>query len=87
MGHLAAAAELIENEAVSIASSAAPTKTPVTLARSTRQAADDENQSHSSDLSDVAPPAEQTAPTAPEPLPHPEPLDDELKPSPSESHA
>ena len=85
MGHLAAAAELIEKEAVSIASSAAlgeSTKTTVT--RSVRLAPDEENQSHTSESSDAAP-VDQTAPTAPEPLapphPHPEPFDDsnELK--------
>ena len=84
MGHLAAAAELIEKDAVSIASSAAlgeSTKTTVT--RSVRLAPDEENQSHASDSSDAAP-VDQTAPThtAPEPLSHPEPFDvlnDELK--------
>jgi hypothetical protein len=87
MGHLAAAAELIEKEAVSIASSAAlGESTKTTATRSARLAPDEENQSHTSDSSDAAP-VDQTAPTAPEPLPpppppHPEPLDapdDELK--------
>ena len=83
MGHLAAAAELIEKEAVSIASSAALGEaTKTTVARSVRLAPDEENQSHASDSSDLAP-VDQTAPThtppAPLPLPHPEPLVDEFK--------
>lgn len=80
MGHLAAAAELIEKEAKSIATSGALVETSKAAGttRSARQA-DDENQSHTSDSSDV-PPADQTAPTAAEaPPPRPEPLDNELK--------